>query len=205
MDSPDTTVDPSTKGPATEDIEDVDSDEEVGDDDIEVNEDGQSCLLSWRHRGIHRLSLADHDPDVSDAVARKRAAARARAIMAKKKREAAAFDAQVQFERKAALVANGGGDLNEQRESIKDPAFYVFLGLPVKQCLAVTSESLDFQNPLGAGVRSVVTQPKMLQAQLKEYQVKGLSWLAHLYENGINGILADEMGLGKVSIAADES
>jgi hypothetical protein len=38
----------------------------------------------------------------------------------------------------------------------------------------------------------------MLQAQLKEYQVKGLSWLAHLYENGINGILADEMGLGKV-------
>jgi len=39
----------------------------------------------------------------------------------------------------------------------------------------------------------------MLQAQLKEYQVKGLSWLAHLYENGINGILADEMGLGKVS------
>jgi DNA helicase INO80 len=51
---------------------------------------------------------------------------------------------------------------------------------------------------LGAGVRSTVTQPKMLQAQLKEYQVKGLSWLAHLYENGINGILADEMGLGKV-------
>lgn len=58
---------------------------------------------------------------------------------------------------------------------------------------------MDFQNPLGAGVRSTVTQPKMLQAQLKEYQVKGLSWLAHLYENGINGILADEMGLGKVS------
>jgi len=40
----------------------------------------------------------------------------------------------------------------------------------------------------------------MLQAQLKEYQVKGLSWLAHLYENGINGILADEMGLGKASL-----
>jgi hypothetical protein len=35
-------------------------------------------------------------------------------------------------------------------------------------------------------------------AQLKEYQLKGLSWLGNLYEQGINGILADEMGLGKV-------
>jgi len=33
---------------------------------------------------------------------------------------------------------------------------------------------------------------------LKEYQLKGLNWLATLYEQGINGILADEMGLGKV-------
>jgi DNA helicase INO80 len=37
----------------------------------------------------------------------------------------------------------------------------------------------------------------MLQAQLKEYQLKGLNWLVNLYEQGINGILADEMGLGK--------
>lgn len=44
----------------------------------------------------------------------------------------------------------------------------------------------------------MVTQPAMLQAQLKDYQMRGLSWLAHLYESGINGILADEMGLGKV-------
>lgn len=35
-------------------------------------------------------------------------------------------------------------------------------------------------------------------APLKEYQLKGLNWLATLYEQGINGILADEMGLGKV-------
>ena len=38
----------------------------------------------------------------------------------------------------------------------------------------------------------------MLMAQLKEYQLKGLNWLATLYDQGINGILADEMGLGKV-------
>lgn len=40
----------------------------------------------------------------------------------------------------------------------------------------------------------------MLNAQLKEYQLKGLNWLGTLYEQGINGILADEMGLGKVSL-----
>jgi DNA helicase INO80 len=40
----------------------------------------------------------------------------------------------------------------------------------------------------------------MLMAQLKEYQLKGLTWLGNLYEQGINGILADEMGLGKVRL-----
>ena len=38
----------------------------------------------------------------------------------------------------------------------------------------------------------------MLNCTLKEYQLKGLTWLAGLYDQGINGILADEMGLGKV-------
>ncbi|KAG9238171.1 putative DNA helicase INO80 [Amylocarpus encephaloides] len=55
---------------------------------------------------------------------------------------------------------------------------------------------LNFQNPQGMGDVEI-QQPKMLQAQLKEYQLKGLNWLVNLYEQGINGILADEMGLGK--------
>jgi DNA helicase INO80 len=38
-----------------------------------------------------------------------------------------------------------------------------------------------------------VQQPKLLTCTLKEYQLKGLNWLANLYEQGINGILADEM------------
>ena len=45
----------------------------------------------------------------------------------------------------------------------------------------------------------------MLMAQLKEYQLKGLTWLGNLYEQGINGILADEMGLGKVSLSPTTS
>lgn len=57
-------------------------------------------------------------------------------------------------------------------------------------------EEMNFQNPTLIGDMTV-TQPKMLRCTLKEYQVKGLNWLANLYEQGINGILADEMGLGK--------
>jgi len=45
----------------------------------------------------------------------------------------------------------------------------------------------------------------MLMAQLKEYQLKGLTWLGNLYEQGINGILADEMGLGKVRFVSTQN
>jgi DNA helicase INO80 len=38
-----------------------------------------------------------------------------------------------------------------------------------------------------------ISQPEMLNCELKPYQLKGLSWLANLYEQGINGILADDM------------
>lgn len=57
-------------------------------------------------------------------------------------------------------------------------------------------DELNFQNPTMMDDK-VVEQPKMLTATLKDYQLKGLTWLANLYEQGINGILADEMGLGK--------
>jgi len=42
-----------------------------------------------------------------------------------------------------------------------------------------------------------VPQPELFCGKLKSYQLKGMNWLANLYEQGINGILADEMGLGK--------
>ena len=40
-------------------------------------------------------------------------------------------------------------------------------------------------------------QPSLFKGVLKCYQLKGMNWLAKLYNQGINGILADEMGLGK--------
>ncbi|KAI8813271.1 SNF2 family N-terminal domain-containing protein [Cladochytrium replicatum] len=58
-------------------------------------------------------------------------------------------------------------------------------------------ESMDFMNPTTFEGGVETEQPKMLTCKLKAYQLKGLNWLANLYEQGINGILADEMGLGK--------
>ncbi|XP_037088223.1 chromatin-remodeling ATPase INO80-like [Pollicipes pollicipes] len=40
-------------------------------------------------------------------------------------------------------------------------------------------------------------QPALFQGVLKTYQLKGMNWIANLFDSGINGILADEMGLGK--------
>jgi chromatin-remodeling ATPase INO80 len=61
----------------------------------------------------------------------------------------------------------------------------------------IDAEEMNFTNPTGLSELEQIPQPKMLTAQLKEYQLKGLNWLVNLYEQGINGILADEMGLGK--------
>jgi SWI/SNF-related matrix-associated actin-dependent regulator of chromatin subfamily A member 5 len=40
-------------------------------------------------------------------------------------------------------------------------------------------------------------QPEGVVATMKPYQLSGLSFLVHLYNNGFSGILGDEMGLGK--------
>jgi hypothetical protein len=40
----------------------------------------------------------------------------------------------------------------------------------------------------------LTAQPSVIKhGQMREYQMQGLNWLIHLYDNGINGILADEM------------
>ncbi|KAL6710197.1 hypothetical protein ACN47E_009988 [Coniothyrium glycines] len=40
-------------------------------------------------------------------------------------------------------------------------------------------------------------QPQGVTATMKPYQLSGLSFLVHLYNNGFSGVLGDEMGLGK--------
>ena len=40
-------------------------------------------------------------------------------------------------------------------------------------------------------------QPQGVRSTMKDYQLSGLSFLVHMYENGMPAILGDEMGLGK--------
>ncbi|AKV00791.1 Superfamily II DNA/RNA helicase, SNF2 family [Labilithrix luteola] len=44
---------------------------------------------------------------------------------------------------------------------------------------------------------ATATPPVGLQAQLRPYQIEGLTWLQNLRERGCGGVLADDMGLGK--------
>ena len=49
----------------------------------------------------------------------------------------------------------------------------------------------------GANALQTVLLPQGLRAELRPYQLQGLSWLQFLREQGLAGVLADDMGLGK--------
>lgn len=100
------------------------------------------------------------------------------------------FDSENEDDLHRAAAANAQNALNTAKsraEAFDDDSF---------KNPDTNGEEMNFQNPTLVGDLSV-EQPKMLKCTLKEYQIKGLNWLANLYEQGINGILADEMGLGK--------
>ncbi|PIP37375.1 MAG: hypothetical protein COX19_16920, partial [Desulfobacterales bacterium CG23_combo_of_CG06-09_8_20_14_all_51_8] len=44
---------------------------------------------------------------------------------------------------------------------------------------------------------TVIKELSGLSGQLREYQHRGVEWLAYLFENRLGGLLCDEMGLGK--------
>ncbi|EXM33459.1 DNA helicase INO80 [Fusarium oxysporum f. sp. vasinfectum 25433] len=89
---------------------------------------------------------------------------------------------------RAAAMANAQNAIAEAQKKARD---FNNQGLDMDE-----EGEMNFQNPTGLGDVEI-EQPKLINAQLKEYQLKGLNWLVNLYEQGINGILADEMGLGK--------
>ncbi|OIW29385.1 INO80-like protein [Coniochaeta ligniaria NRRL 30616] len=97
------------------------------------------------------------------------------------------FDAEDESTLRAAAAANAQSAIAEAQKKARD--------FNKADDLDEDGE-MNFQNPTGMGDVEI-EQPKLLNCQLKEYQLKGLNWLVNLYEQGINGILADEMGLGK--------
>ena len=101
------------------------------------------------------------------------------------------FDAEDETALRQAAMANAQSAVQEAQDKAR-----AFNGEEGQLQSQFDEGEMNFQNPTSLGDVDV-SQPKMLNAQLKEYQLKGLNWLVNLYEQGINGILADEMGLGK--------
>lgn len=101
------------------------------------------------------------------------------------------FDAEDETALRQAAMANAQNAVQEAQDKAR-----AFNGEEGQLQSQFDDGEMNFQNPTSLGDVDV-SQPKMLNAQLKEYQLKGLNWLVNLYEQGINGILADEMGLGK--------
>ena len=100
------------------------------------------------------------------------------------------FDAEDDTALREAAMANAQNAVKQAQDRAK--AF----NEQENKMAAFDEGEMNFQNPTSLGDVQVA-QPKLLNCQLKEYQLKGLNWLVNLYEQGINGILADEMGLGK--------
>ncbi|KAJ2004533.1 putative DNA helicase ino80 [Coemansia thaxteri] len=122
-----------------------------------------------------RFKAIDFDKD-DDAALAAHARSAAQNALAQQQAHTREFDT-IQRQRRDEHAKRSGGD-------------------PQDGNVAEALDAMNFQEPeTMAGVD--IAQPRMLMCQLKEYQLKGLSWLANLYEQGINGILADEMGLGK--------
>ncbi|KAJ5689569.1 Chromatin-remodeling ATPase [Penicillium macrosclerotiorum] len=101
------------------------------------------------------------------------------------------FDAEDESALQQAAMANAQNAVQQAQDRAR--AFNNETG---DQMAAFDEGEMNFQNPTSLGDIEI-SQPTMLTAKLKEYQLKGLNWLVNLYEQGINGILADEMGLGK--------
>ncbi|WP_177410167.1 DEAD/DEAH box helicase [Pseudomonas sp. LFM046] len=55
----------------------------------------------------------------------------------------------------------------------------------------------DLARKLHEGGKATSSPPKGLNAELRHYQLEGLTWLQTLREVGAGGILGDDMGLGK--------
>ncbi|KAI8332980.1 SNF2 family N-terminal domain-containing protein [Blakeslea trispora] len=120
--------------------------------------------------GVTHIGDVDFDEE-DEAVLKEKARLSAQNALAKQREKTREFD---QGARQRRLAAGDDVSLNQ-----------------------TDFDNMNFQEPSSMGSAPEVTQPSMLMCQLKSYQIKGLSWLANLYEQGINGILADEMGLGK--------
>ena len=84
----------------------------------------------------------------------------------------------------AALAAALSGELDVDGEPVPFMPSGALVDLVERLCVAGDAER-------------VLPEPDGLQATLRDYQRRGLAWLAQMCDLGLGGCLADDMGLGK--------
>jgi len=89
-----------------------------------------------------------------------------------------------------------GTELRQDRYLLAHKDFFVPLLQNGNYIEKLEAEHAAMQ-PSFAEYEDIPTQPYGVKATMKPYQLRGLSFLVHLYNNGMPGILGDEMGLGK--------
>lgn len=63
--------------------------------------------------------------------------------------------------------------------------------------LVMSDEFKKFWEQISTFSTTETTELPKVNAEFRDYQLKGFSWLWFMYKYGLNGILADDMGLGK--------
>lgn len=130
---------------------------------------------------IKPTDLADDEAEAARLAAA--AAARAEAAAASTIGAAAAFDSE--YVAGASAVGAAPNQVLQEQQYVQ------------QQGEAAAEGEVDLTKPTTMPEASGVVQPSGFRGTLKGYQLKGMQWLASLYDQGLNGILADEMGLGK--------
>ncbi len=90
----------------------------------------------------------------------------------------------------------------EAQQGVEVPmsrAMYLDAALKKRENISLRAprEIAEWTERLEAAQQTRAEQPSSLNAQLRGYQLEGLSWLCALSDAGFSGILADDMGLGK--------
>lgn len=163
----------------------VDMDEITGEEDedeLRRKSEANAAKLVAEHQA--RLSTFD-----TDSKKRKRAA------------DADAKKSAADRHAVAKAVSSMNGVTDAEMDALKDDGKASGTEVVAANTHKIDPNSLNASGQGGAADGkpevAAVKQPSILNCTMKDYQLRGLSWLVSLYDQGINGILADEMGLGK--------
>ena len=137
-----------------------------------------------KHEGLNEDELfkAEEEAQSANAAAEEK---RRQAILRRKK------------PKKAETKADREAKATELEELLKKSAAFSDILTKKTQVLGRVGSSLDGK-ALGEHDLVMAKQPKcMINGEMRDYQLEGLTWMFEICSQGMSGILADEMGLGK--------